>query len=134
MNGWILATIGAASAAAVATVVLMLRRRPSAALREQRRRLAVNGKGRMVDATVLDFRENELLYSYVVRGVQYTTSQDVSALREFLPEDLSSLIGAAVAKYHPSNPANSILLCEQWSGLRAGALRQPERVRRAAAD
>ncbi len=96
--------------------------------------MAVNSQGRMVDATVLDFRENELLYSYVVRGVQYTTSQDVSALREYLPADLSSLIGAAVAKYHPSNPANSILLCEQWSGLRTGALRQPERARRAGAD
>jgi hypothetical protein len=28
------------------------------------------------------------------------------------------LIGPASLKYAPRNPANSILICERWSGLR----------------
>jgi len=29
------------------------------------------------------------------------------------------LVGVANLKYSPKNPANSILICEEWSGLRA---------------
>jgi hypothetical protein len=54
-----------------------------------------------------------------VRGVQYTASQDVESLRERLPSDPERLIGVANLKYASNNPANSILICEEWSGLRA---------------
>ncbi len=86
--------------------------------RERARRLTLHSKGRMGDATVTDVRDDLLLYSYSVRGVEYSASQDVSKLAELLPEDRSTLIGAATIKYHPANPANSMVVCEFWSGLR----------------
>ena len=44
--------------------------------------------------------------------------EDVSALVEKLPADRDKLIGVASMKYASNNPANSILICEEWSGLR----------------
>jgi hypothetical protein len=71
----------------------------------------------MGDATLVEFRDNNLFYSYLVRGVEYTASQEVSALLDRLPDDLSS-VGAVSVKYDPRNPANSIVVAEKWSGLR----------------
>jgi hypothetical protein len=93
--------------------------------KEQRRRLTVNQFGRIGDATITDLQDDVLFYSYSVAGVSYTASQDVAALRNLLPADVERLIGrAASLKYSPQNPANSILICELWSGLRSGALRE----------
>ena len=47
---------------------------------------------------------------YTVRGVHYTASQDISALRGYLPADPHRLIGVAGLKYSSKNPANSILV------------------------
>ena len=33
------------------------------------------------------------------------------------PDDLSRFIGPSGMKYATNNPANSMLLCESWSGL-----------------
>ncbi len=96
----------------------VLRRRSTPEKREQRRRLLVHSTGRLGDAVVTETEGNLLYYSYSVRGVQYMASQDVGALRDRLPEDLARLIGPASLKYASTNPANSILLCEDWSGLR----------------
>ena len=63
---------------------------------------------------------------YTVRGVHYTASQDVSALREFLPAEAHRLIGVSGLKYSSKNPANSILVCEEWSGLRAPVVVEKE--------
>jgi hypothetical protein len=112
---WLALGFSAVVISVVACVVL--RRRPSPAARERRRRLAVNAEGRMADATILDFHGDELLYSYTVRGVEYTASQDVTVLRDYLP-DAAAIVGPAVVKYHPGNPANSIVVSEEWSGLR----------------
>lgn len=72
----------------------------------------------MADATVIDIRGDELHYSYTVRRIEYTAAQDISAIRDRLPADPWTLIGSATVKYSPRNPANSILVCEEWSGLR----------------
>jgi hypothetical protein len=87
--------------------------------RERRRRLALVTEGKMGDATVLEMREDFLFYSYDVRGVGYTASQDLSLLKSYLPADMSVLVGAVSVKYDARNPANSIVLAEDWSGLRA---------------
>ncbi|MBZ5609278.1 MAG: hypothetical protein LAP38_13525 [Acidobacteriia bacterium] len=98
-------------------LVIRLRRKPKD--KEQRRRLTVNLHGRLGDATITDLSPDTVFYSYSVRGVAYTASQDISKLRDYLPADPERLIGqAASLKYSPQNPANSILLCEEWSGLR----------------
>ena len=87
--------------------------------REQKRRLSVNRLGRLSDATIIEASESAIYYSYTVRGVQYEASQDIRMLREKLPSQPDRLIGAiANLKYSPKNPANSILICEEWSGLR----------------
>ena len=85
---------------------------------ERRRRAALNATGKMGDATLLEVRENLVFYSYDVRGVEYTASQDVSALRALLPSDPSAVNGVVYVKYDAKNPANSIILSEEWSGLR----------------
>jgi hypothetical protein len=85
--------------------------------RERRRRSVLADTGKMGDAMLVEFRDNNLFYSYFVRGVEYTASQEVSSLTDRLPDDLSS-VGAVSVKYDPRNPANSIVVAEQWSGLR----------------
>src|SRR5262245_1501693 len=102
-------------------VWLFLSSRQTAAERERRRRLAVNRTGRMGDAMIVDVRECVLYYTYEVRGVSYTTSQDGAEFRHMLPPDTSTLIGPVGLKYSPANPANSIVICEEWSGLRPAA-------------
>lgn len=87
--------------------------------RERRRRAELVLRGKMGDATIVEARGELLFYSYEVRGVEYTASQDLSLLREYLPTDLSSLIGEVSVRYDPKIPANSIVLAEEWSGLRA---------------
>ena len=62
-----------------------------------------------------------LYYSYSVGGVQYEASQEITALRDRLPAEPERLIGWSGMKYSSNNPANSILICEEWSGLRGPA-------------
>ena len=104
--------------AAAAAVWLVLKRSPSPEVRERRRRLDVNNQGRMTDAIVVDIQGEEIHYSYSVRGVEYLAAQDFPALPDVLPG--VAQIGPATVKYSPRNPANSIVICEEWSGLRAG--------------
>ncbi len=113
------------------TIVLWKRRNPRE--RERRRRLAVNRYGRMGDGIITDCQEDALYYNYSLRGVEYATAQDVSTLREFLPEDPALLVGPVTLKYSSNNPANSILLCEEWSGLRRPAQNDDSDVCRVAA-
>jgi len=87
--------------------------------RERKRRLELHQHGRLWDALITEASDVMLYYSYSVGGVQYEASQDVSALRELLPSQPERLIGPASLKYSPRNPGNSILICEEWSGLRA---------------
>jgi len=85
---------------------------------ERRRRLTINGKGKLGDGEIIDFEGASIVYSYSVAGVGYTAAQDVMTLEALLPEDQMSMIGPALVKFDPRNPANSIVLCEDWSGLR----------------
>jgi hypothetical protein len=83
--------------------------------RERRRRAVLVARGKMGDATIVEVREDHLFYAYLVRGVEYTASQDVGRLKEHMPE--LAAITAVSVKYDPKNPANSIILAETWSGL-----------------
>jgi len=118
--------IGPAGLAAL-MVWLVLKRRATPEKRERRRRLLLHQQGRLGEALITEIGDDHLYYSYSIRGVQYTASQDVGALRGRLPQDLSRVIGTAGMKYATNNPGNSILICEEWSGLRqpAGAASDP---------
>ena len=100
-----------------AGVWIVLKSRMTAAERERRRRIAIHRNGRMGDANIIDVRGCLLFYSYEIRGVAYTTSQDASDFQDRLPAETSVLIGPVSLKYSPGNPANSIVICEDWSGL-----------------
>ena len=120
---------GAALVLVVAfTVRAWLMRRPTAEEVERRRRLALNELGKMADGMILDVLETSIQYSYDVRGVEYIATQDVSMLQECIPAHRMSVAGPASVKYDPRNPANSIVLCEEWSGLRqlAGSRKEME--------
>jgi hypothetical protein len=120
--------VAAAAFAGVAVLVvhLSLRKHLTPAARERRRRLDVGARGRMAGATVFDVREEELFYTYSVGGVEYSATQDVSSIREHLPKDAAALAGPATVKYISRNPANSIVVCEEWSGLRGRKGASPE--------
>jgi hypothetical protein len=56
-------------------------------------------------------------YSYSISGVSYETAQDVTGLEERTPLDRLAAGQSASVKYDPSNPSNSILVSDDWSGL-----------------
>ena len=83
--------------------------------------------GRITDGTVIDVNEMQtngsgelqlLIYHYDVAGVSYEASQDVSSLRHMV--DLHSCRAGLMTsiKYDPGNPGNSIVISENWTGLR----------------
>jgi len=117
---WIVLLAGLAVALAALAAWIVLRRRMTPAERERRRRLAVSARGRVGGATITDFHDGVISYTYSVGGVQHSATQDVSALTSFLPQNPATVISQpASLKYLRRNPANSIVLAEDWSGLRS---------------
>src|ERR1035437_494519 len=118
-------------AAALVVVLAVLgyrawqRSRVTAEERERRRCARLVATGKISDATLVEIRENLVFYSYAVRGVEYTASQDISGLVVKAALDFSG-ISAMSVKYDPRNPANSIVVAEEWSGLRGAARLLPE--------
>lgn len=70
---------------------------------------------RRVDAS--DGSRKLLYYTYAISGVTYETAQDVTGLEERLHLTRIAAGQIASVKYDPSNPSNSILLADDWSGL-----------------
>ena len=100
-------------------LVRLVRRSPEK--RERKRRLEVNRRGRLGDAFITEATATTIYYVYSVRGVQYETSQDITSLADYLPAEPEKLIGQAHVKYLVNTPTNSILVCEEWSGMRVPA-------------
>jgi hypothetical protein len=94
------------------------RKRPTPEELERRRRNSIAGIGKMGDGNITEVQDGMISYSYLVRGIEYFTTQDVSSLALQLPADGWSMIGPVSVKYDPRNPANSIVISEQWNGLR----------------
>jgi hypothetical protein len=121
---WI--SLGVGCVAALTAAVLLgwriFQRQPSADELERRRRQALHGKGKIGDGEILDVDGAVILYSYSVGGVEYTVGQDASSIAELLPEDRMRMVGPASVRFDPKNPPNSIVLCEEWSGLRLRAV------------
>jgi hypothetical protein len=106
---------------------LLLRRRITPEEQERRRRLQVNAAGRITDALITEVRTLEsaggavshlMHYTYTIRGVTYAATQDITGMLAHLDRDPERLLGPAGVKYVPKNPYNSIVICEEWSGLR----------------
>jgi hypothetical protein len=121
----------------VAALVLWLvfRKRPTAQEVERARRLFLVQSGRLVDGMLLDICEVEapakskkeeartltlLLFSYRIAGVDYECSQDITDMPEVVDAAHVRAGFPCTARYQPGNPQNSIVVAEEWSGLRAG--------------
>jgi hypothetical protein len=138
----IVAAVGAGLAASAAMFRWFPRRAdPDDA--ERRRRSHVNQVGRIVDGQIVEIievvppppQENAapkkslrartvngghrrlVGYSYSISGVSYETAQDVTGLEERAALHRLAAGQAASVKYDPSNPSNSILISDDWSGL-----------------
>jgi Protein of unknown function (DUF3592) len=122
-------TLAASTAAVFASAWLVVlvrrRRRRSPEEVERLRRLEVNRRGRMATGEILDLMEPEpgtsgarwVAYRYDAAGVTYQAAQDLSALPAVLAL-VKRRVGRTVSvKYDPRVPANSILACEEWSGV-----------------
>ncbi|MBE0657937.1 MAG: hypothetical protein IH602_09620 [Bryobacteraceae bacterium] len=114
------ALLAAAGILLAAALWIIFRRRLSPEEKERRRRLTVNAYRRAIEGVVDDADGDFIHFQYHLRGVTYSASQDVSALAVLLPENRGMLLGTASIRFDPRNPANSIVVCEEWSGLRNG--------------
>jgi hypothetical protein len=68
-------------------------------------------------AAVAEGSQKLLYYTYAISGVTYETAQDITGLDERLHLARVASGQTASVKYDPSNPSNSILLADDWSGL-----------------
>jgi hypothetical protein len=125
--------LGAATAALCSGAVAYYfsrRKRPSAEEIERTRRLDLVKTGRIIDGTVIDIAElgsaessqpggtDLILYKYGIAGVVYECAQDVTALRNFVDIHDCRLDFPCSVRYDPHQPQNSIVVAENWSGLR----------------
>ncbi|HXN53097.1 MAG TPA: hypothetical protein VN943_14290 [Candidatus Acidoferrum sp.] len=110
---------------------------------ERKRRLHLNQIGRIAEGQVVELvahppepRETKRLfgsrarplanlsprqlvsYSYAISGVTYHTAQDITGLESQVRLDKLVAGQPASIKYDPSNPTDSILVADDWSGLR----------------
>ena len=122
---WLAAAVSAALLAAIAAY-LLAHRKVTPEERERRRRHAVNARGRITDGVITEVLvvdnpagspSHLVHFTYELHGVTYAAAQDVAPLlgRIRHPERMG---GPVSVKYLPGNPSNSIVVCEDWSGLR----------------
>ncbi|HVC47335.1 MAG TPA: hypothetical protein VND90_08815 [Terracidiphilus sp.] len=121
--------ISVLAGAAAAAVWLVLRKRPAPEELERIRRTQLAHAGRLVDGMLLDLYELDaldgrtlsmLVFSYRIGGVDYECSQEITALRDVIrPSEVRAGFPCSV-RYQPGNPHNSIVVAEDWTGLRAG--------------
>jgi len=66
-----------------------------------------------------DMRPRHLVsYSYLISGVTYQTAQDITGLESQVRLERLVAGQPASIKYDASNPSDSILVADDWSGLR----------------
>ena len=66
-----------------------------------------------------DIRPRHLVsYSYLISGVTYQTAQDITGLESQIRLERVVAGQPASIKYDAANPSDSILVADDWSGLR----------------
>ena len=132
LSRWMAIGVAGVLALLMGLALWLRKRRKSAAERERERRLAINQMGRITDGILVEAEaeiadeqttSGLLFYRYNARGLEYSAAQDISGLVHLTPPGIC-LPGVPIqVKYHPQRPSDSIILCEQWSGLPSGARR-----------
>jgi hypothetical protein len=111
---------------------------------ERKRRLQLNQIGRIAEGQVVDVVEHPpeeppkqkglfgskpvpiadnrprhlVSYSYAISGVTYHTAQDITGLESQVKFERLVTGQPASIKYDPANPTDSIIVADDWSGLR----------------
>jgi hypothetical protein len=139
----ILLMAGVALAAIVMIAYSFLRPAENPEALERKRRLHLNQIGRITEGQVVELAEHPpeprperktlfkstvrlapatsrhlVSYSYAISGVTYHTAQDVTGLEGQIPFERLVAGQPASVKYDPANPIDSILVADDWSGLR----------------
>jgi hypothetical protein len=125
----IAAGLGLLFALIVVGIWLVVHKRPTPEELERARRQFLAQSGRLVDGMLLDLCEVEaddgrtltmLLFNYRIAGVDYECSQDITGMSEVLDPTRVRAGFPCSVRYQPGNPFNSIIIAEEWSGLREG--------------
>ena len=139
-----LATIAGAAIAGIGLIIYAFFRPqidPEEA--ERKRRLHLNQIGRIAEGQVVELNEHTaeptparglfgskpqplatnkirhlVTYSYAISGVTYHTAQDITGLESQVRLERLVAGQPASIKYDPANPVDSILVADDWSGLR----------------
>jgi hypothetical protein len=111
---------------------------------ERKRRLHLNHIGRIAEGQVVELADHPapevevrhglfgkhsqpmadgrprhlVSYIYSISGVTYQTAQDITGLESQVRFERLVAGQAASVKYDPSNPSDSILVADDWSGIR----------------
>jgi hypothetical protein len=111
---------------------------------ERKRRLHLNQIGRIAEGQIVELAEHPpeppgagksvfgsrarpipdsrprhlVSYSYAISGVTYHTAQDITGLEGQIRFERLVTGQPASIKYDPANPSDSILVADDWSGLR----------------
>ncbi len=111
---------------------------------ERKRRLHLNHIGRIAEGQVVELAQHSapvvaarrgllgakarpladdrprhlVSYIYSISGVTYQTAQDITGLESQVRFERLVAGHPASVKYDPSNPSDSILVADDWSGLR----------------
>ena len=141
---FVLAMGGAAIAALAMIAYAFFRPAVDSEEAERKRRLHLNQIGRIAEGQVVelvehppdqkearkglfgvgarplaDARPRQLVsYSYSISGVTYQTAQDITGLEGQIRFERLVAGQPASVKYDTSNPSDSIIVADDWSGLR----------------
>jgi hypothetical protein len=85
--------------------------------RERARLEALLKNSRSIEGTLTDKAESLVYFTYEVRGVTYHAAQDVSVIPGAAARMGSQNLGPVTVRYSTTNPANSMVLSQDWSGL-----------------
>jgi hypothetical protein len=137
--------MGGATIAAIAMIAYaFFRPEENAEEIERKRRLHLNQIGRIAEGQVVELVQHAperqekkrflfgsrarplsnvgprhfVSYSYAISGVTYHTAQDISGLQSQVRFERLVAGQPASVKYDPANPSDSILVADDWSGLR----------------
>jgi hypothetical protein len=140
------AVVGAAMAGVAMIAYAFFRPAVDSEEAERKRRLHLNQIGRIAEGQVVELAEHAaepkqvsrgvfgnkakaqplvslaprhlVSYSYAISGVTYHTAQDITGLESQVRLERLVAGQPASIKYDPANPTDSILVADDWSGLR----------------
>jgi len=141
----LLAAVGGGALAALALIAYaFIRPEPDPEAEERKRRLHLNLIGRIAEGQVVELAQHPpppadqrrgllglrarplpdnrprclVSYSYSISGVTYHTAQDITGLESQVRAERLVTGYPTSVKYDPANPSDSIVVADDWSGLR----------------